>query len=294
MSRTYAALDLIWSGNVDEDFLSLLLAEIDDVGPTAVEESDHHARVFFSAETDRDRAASRLRAFAPDVSCQPVDVPDEDWAARSQASLGPVQIGRIVVAPPWAVDRNGGRSGNATSVPVLTVTIRPSMGFGTAHHASTRLCLRLLQELPIAGSHVIDLGTGSGVLAIAAARLGAARVLAIDHDPDALQSARENVELNGVAEIVSLMQMDVAAPPATSPKPPADVLIANLTGALLVRLAPALREMVTSEGHVVVSGILGDEADAVTHAFEDAGLCVEQRLDEDEWVAFEFRPRGEP
>ena len=98
MSRTFPALDVTWAVGADEDRLDRLIAEIDEDAPMAVEEHSHRARIFFASPASRTRAAVRLIALESDLVCEPVDVPDESWAERSQASLGPVRVGRIVVA----------------------------------------------------------------------------------------------------------------------------------------------------------------------------------------------------
>jgi ribosomal protein L11 methyltransferase len=152
------------------------------------------------------------------------------------------------------------------------------MGFGTGHHASTRLCLAALQTLALDGREVVDVGTGSGVLAIAALRLGASRALGIDNDPDAIQSARENIELNGCLDTVSVAIADLGG----TPLPAADVVTANLTGALLARSAARLLDAVRPGGTLVLSGILADERDRVVAAFEPAAVVWEQ--EEDGWV----------
>ena len=151
------------------------------------------------------------------------------------------------------------------------------MGFGTGHHATTRLCLELLQEIDLCGRRVIDVGTGSGVLAIAAARLGASSVLAFDNDPDALLNARENVARNGTTTI-DVREADVMALDA----PPAHVVLANLTAALLQRTAHTLRGRVAAGGIAIVSGFDPTELAGVCAAF---GGRVRRSVDEGEWVA---------
>jgi ribosomal protein L11 methyltransferase len=152
------------------------------------------------------------------------------------------------------------------------------MGFGTGHHATTRLCLAALQAIDLTGRHALDVGTGSGVLAIAAARLGAARALGIDCDRDAIQSARENLALNPAADRVTFDVVDLEA----APLPVADVVTANLTGALLVRSSRVLLASVRQGGTLIVSGLQAHERGEVRRAFADADLQWEG--DEDEWV----------
>ena len=152
------------------------------------------------------------------------------------------------------------------------------MGFGTGHHVTTRLCLAALQTIDLANQVVLDVGTGSGLLAIAADRLGAARAIGIDYDPDAIRSARENLDLNPEARHVTFDTVDLAA----RALPLADVVTANLTGALLVRSAAALLGAVRAGGTLILSGIQSHERDEVRQAFADAAVCWEH--DEDGWV----------
>jgi SAM-dependent methyltransferase len=150
----------------------------------------------------------------------------------------------------------------------LTIVILPSMGFGTGHHVTTRLCLAALQAVDITDRVVLDVGTGSGVLAIAADRLGARRVLGIDDDPDAIQSARENLGLNPDVRHVTFETLDLAA----RALPDADVVTANLTGALLVRAPPAIRGPPPG-GTLILSGIQSHERDEVRRAFADGEVA---------------------
>jgi len=160
------------------------------------------------------------------------------------------------------------------------------MGFGTGHHATTRLCLAALQAIDLANRVVLDVGTGSGVLALAAARLGALRAVGIDSDPDAIQSANENLQVNPSMTRVTFELVDLSA--ATLPvvlrlcSGPVDVLTANLTGALLVRSAAVLLGAVRAAGLVTLSGLLVHERDEVCRAFAPAAVVWER--DEDGWV----------
>ncbi len=181
----YPALDV---HGADPD---LVLALVDDFAPTAVEEVADGVSIFFSSATKRDEASAAVAVALPDARLSARDVDDEDWAKRSQQNLTPITVGRITVTPPWFADTSQAQAAHAG----LAVTILPSMGFGTGHHATTRLCLAALQSIEVDGRRVLDVGTGSGVLAIAAAALGAREALGIDFDPDAITNALENLEL---------------------------------------------------------------------------------------------------
>ena len=276
--RTWPALDI-----AQPDADDLIQAFLIDFNLAAVD----HSRFFFHTHADRDRAAAALRVVFPDIDARLVDVPDEDWAARSQAALQAIQVGSVIVAPPWDV---GGRLkpaptyvGAGFSQPIVIV-IQPSMGFGTGHHATTRLCLAALQQIDLGGRSVIDVGTGSGVLAIAARRLGASGVLAIDDDPDAIAAAEENVGLNGESRIA----LEVADLRASSIGQ-FDVVVANLTGALLISTSARLQSFAVPGGRLVLSGFLDHEEASVMAAF--ANCDPEAQTREDEWMCAIVRRR---
>ncbi len=261
--KTYPALTVRIA---DTDWLA---AAVDDYSPTAIEPLDDGARVFFATTADRD--AARF-ALAPCCEVAAIDVSDQDWARRSQENLQPVTVGRLTVF----ANTQSPLPDPHTSAIVLVIA--PSMGFGTGHHVTTRLCLEALQTIDVRGRTVLDVGTGSGILAIAADRLGAARALGIDSDADAIRSARENLALNPEVMQVTFEVADLTA----STLPDADVVTANLTGALLVRSAARLAAAARKDGVVILSGLLAHERDDVVAAFSDLAV-VWEREDED-WV----------
>jgi ribosomal protein L11 methyltransferase len=256
-----------------------LVALLADAGLVAIHEDDVVRpsvwTVHFRDGEARDTAARAIRATAEycDVRLEAIEIEDEDWARRTQADLGSVRIGRIVVAPPWDIP----------AAHEIAVVIEPSRGFGTGHHQSTRLCLALLQARNLAGRHVIDVGTGSGVLAITAARLGAPYVAAIDVDPDAVDNARENAARNGVSDVVEVHVRDLS----TAMLPPADVVTANLTGSLLERHAEDLARLVKRGGVLIAAGFTVDERDRVVNAFEGRFTTTES-AEEDGWLGVVF------
>jgi ribosomal protein L11 methyltransferase len=173
------------------------------------------------------------------------------------------------------------------------IRLDPGMAFGTGLHASTRLCLEALVERPPAGRSVLDLGTGSGILAIAAARLGAAQVLALDIDPVATRVAAENVAQNGVEG-----QVTVATGAIDAAAGPYDAIVANILAEPLVRLAPAIVGRLAPRGLVVLAGLLAAEADGVARAYTALGLREVARPREVEsptleWAALVLQRTGE-
>ncbi len=279
--KTWPALSIHFAPAAPESQAAvrdLLLASLDDLHTTAIQEFDGRWLVFFATATDRDRAAAARPKSAPGVlRVDAVDVADNDWAHRSQRDLAPICVGRIVVAPPWAVGTEAAE-GTPGGRPV-TIVIQPSMGFGTGHHATTRLCLDLLQRLDLDGRSLLDVGTGSGVLALAAHALGACTVVAVDDDPDAIESARENLVLNGVSGCIELRLGDFRDLSAQK----WDVVTANLTGGLLARGAAVLSAAVAPGGALVISGVTLEEEADVLAAFAPWMTPVE-RLSEDEWL----------
>ena len=291
MGKFWPALE-IHVPDCDPHLQELVLAELDDFQPTAIQEADDmpRLRAFFNGRDARDAAARALRgSFGSYLFVESLDVEDDDWAARSQAGLRAVTIGRIVVAPPWdkgvrpLFSSSSGDTHEKRGLTPLLVLIQPSMGFGTGHHATTRLVLKALPDLPLDNRTVIDIGCGSGVLAITAVKLGAQSAVAIDVDPDALENARENAELNDVADRIQFEQHDFRDLSLCG-----GVVLANLTGALIERSAADLASVVEPNGWLVVSGFMESEKESVVPAL--ARVLGEGTLDqEDEWMCGVFR-----
>ena len=230
-----------------------------------------HWNVCFNDADERAQAADAIRAALPGLSIESVDLPDEDWAARSQASLTMVHAGRFIIAPPWDMP--------ADDVDATVIVIEPSMGFGTGHHATTRMCLRLLSDLDISDLTVLDLGTGSGVLTMAAALSGARRVIGIDVDVDAIQSAETSARMNTLPDTLEFQVSDFrSSPPAA-----ADLVLANLTGGRLTSSGSLIGALVTPGGQMILSGFDHTEVDAVLAAFP--GFSEVRRLTEETWIA---------
>lgn len=267
----YPALEIEFLRPHDSTLPDRLYALLDDFEPAAIHEDDGDDvwRVFFRAGSSRDAARTAL-ATVTGIRVSPLDVPDEDWARRSQEGLKAIAAGGLLVAPPWDIPRD-------TGTPVII--IEPSTGFGTGHHATTRLCLLLLQRLDLRGARVLDVGTGSGVLALAAWKLGAADVVAVDNDAEALENARDNIARNGAAAAIDIIQDELGALRIQR----ADVVLGNLTGAVLVRYAEEMRSLLADGGYLILSGFAPQDAVLIQQAF--SGLATIHIENDGEWAA---------
>ncbi|HEX7239052.1 MAG TPA: 50S ribosomal protein L11 methyltransferase [Longimicrobiaceae bacterium] len=223
---------------------------------------------------------------APELSWEWRD--HEDWARKWKEGLRPRKVtDRLVVKPTWTGwDPSGGET---------VIDIDPQMAFGTGEHATTRGCLRLLDGALRPGDRVLDVGSGSAILAIAAARLGAGETIAVEYDPDANLNARENLELNGVEGRVRIVEA-LAVPALLAELGRFDLLLANILSSVIRPLLPAFRDALggSPEGRLIVSGILRAEHDDVVRDAEAAGFRVERTDEEEEWWSALLVPVARP
>lgn len=286
-ARTWPVLRLELARPLTDADRDRLLMDVDDTASIGLEEDPAGVSLYFLQPEERDAAHDSLARAGWDThaTLTVLDVPDDGWAAKSQADLPAIRVGRIVVSPPWDVVRVRAELRALPDVerPDL-IEIEPSTGFGTGHHQSTRLCLEALQRIDVTGLDVLDLGTGSGVLAIAAVRRGAHAAVAIDPDQDAIDAAADSVARNR-ATAVSLRTTGLDDPTL----PPAPLVFANLTGVLLRREAARIQALIVPGGRAILSGFTDDEAPWVQQAFD--GCDLEARFDEESWVAFLLRRR---
>ncbi len=222
-----------------------------------------------------ERALWHLRAFGlrPMSALRVRPVADADWAEAWKEHYVPQRIGRVVVIPSW--------SSEPLAPGEVAITLDPGMAFGTGLHPTTRGCLHLLQDLDPMPPTVLDVGIGSGILALAALRLGAESAIGLDTDPLAVEAAVANAERNGLADRLAVSVGTLpATPTATYP-----LVLANLVAAVLVELAPQLAAHVARHGVLLASGIIDTKADAVVAALAEAGLRVVTRQLDGEWVS---------
>ncbi len=249
-------------------------------------------KAYFAADESIDEKLASIRAGLDEIAARGVDtrpaefftarVQDEDWANSWKAYFHTDKVGeRIVIQPSW--EEYEPQAGE------VVLRLDPGAAFGTGTHPTTAMCLRAMEKLVKPGMTVFDVGTGSGVLAIAAAKLGAKEVRAVDYDATAVRVARENIEANGVADVVSTAESDLfSALPGR-----AGLVTANLIADLVIRLLPDLGAHLETGGALLASGIIESRAQEVHEAAETAGFFVAEDYEEKEWHAMVIRRRGE-
>ena len=234
-------------------------------------------RALYEHGTDMSAVRSVLRSV-PEVSELRVrEIAERDWLAAAREDIEPFEIGTLWVGPQWAV-APAGRT---------VVRLEPGLAFGSGRHPTTRLCLEWLAAAPPVGDDVVDYGCGSGILAVAAAALGARRVLAIDIDPQALEATTANARINGVSDRVSAVAADTAAIDVGAG---ASLLVANILAGPLIELAPVLGRMTGPGGGLALSGILETQAAEVADAYRDA-FDIHAQTSRDGWVRLDGRRR---
>ena len=235
-----------------------------------VEDADAFAKV-----SDVRDALGHLQAFGlgPIGELVARRVDDKDWLESWKAEFVPIRIGAFLVRPTWS---------EAVAGDSVELVLDPGMAFGTGLHPTTQQCLEALSTLPLEGKSALDVGTGSGILAIAAAKRGASPVVAVDTDSLAVGAARENAVRNGVA--IPVGEGSAADVPGRF-----DVVIANIVSPVLQRIAPDLAARLSGGGTLLVAGISAPAEPATREALESARLEVLDRTVRDDWVALALR-----
>jgi ribosomal protein L11 methyltransferase len=235
-----------------------------------VEDADAFAKV-----SDVRDALGHLQAFGlgPIGELVARRIDDEDWLESWKAEFVPIRIGAFLVRPTWS---------EAVAGDAVELVLDPGMAFGTGLHPTTQQCLEALSTLPLDGRSVLDVGTGSGILAIAAAKRGASPVVAVDTDTIAVDAARENAVRNGVA-------IPVGAGSASDVPGRFDVVIANIVSPVLQRIAPDLAARLAGGGTLLVAGISAPAEAATREALLRERLSLLDRTARDDWVALALR-----
>jgi ribosomal protein L11 methyltransferase len=256
------------------------LAALFEGGVDSVQEDGADLLTYVVSPDLADALTARVRDADPGAAIETAVVQDADWSHRWRQSLVARPVGRLTITPPWLAHQFDPRT---------SVVIEPGMAFGTGDHATTRGVVQLMDGVVHAGARVADLGTGSGVLAIAAAKLGASRVVGIEFDPDAIPNAEVNVRSNGVHDVVSIIEGDAGTLlPFIAPL---DLVTANIISSVLLNLLPTIRASLAADGTAILSGIMLSERSAFLEALVASAWRVDREVSEDEWWSVAISPR---
>ncbi len=208
----------------------------------------------------------------PATMSEPRLVEEEDWAHAWKRFYKPVEVGkRLLIKPVWEkVVDSGGR---------LVIEMDPGMAFGTGTHATTRICLEALEDTVKRDHLVFDIGTGSGILSVAAVRLGAQSVWAVDVDPAAVTIAKENARINQVEDRVFVLQGEIEELSGQ-----AEIIVANITADVIEKIVPEVKKRLKPGGHFIASGIISDRREKVEEALSRCGLAVTAYRRDGEWI----------
>jgi ribosomal protein L11 methyltransferase len=240
-------------------------------GAEGVQELDDDV-VTHIRDADQTRVGERLLRADSGVIVEYSPTPNVDWSTQWRSRITAHRVGRLVVTPPWLADDFSKAE---------RIVIEPAMAFGTGEHETTRGVLRLLQRALLEGDDVADLGAGSAVLGIAAAKLGARRVIAVEIDPDAIANAEENVARNGVSDRVTVIEGDAAL--LLPLLAPVRVVLANIISSVLKELLPTIAQSLTVDGVAILSGMLATERADMKAALDVMGWRIVDDDQEGAW-----------
>ncbi len=266
-------------------YLEVLSASLFAAGAEGIQEEDNQFTIFFAEQTwSQDLYLLLLKWFKeviPDFDESRLVIEaqqQENWLEKWKQGFKPFKVGkRIVVLPDWEDYQP------ASAEIVLKIT--PKMAFGTGHHETTQLCLQAMERYYQPDMRLLDAGTGSGILSIFAAKLGGRQILGIDNDPQAIENARENAELNDVSDKVQFEVGDVQQLLSGN----FDFIVANINRNVLVQISDGLVRALARNGLLVLSGILKSDQELVEKTYGQKGLLLLERNRLKEWLALIFK-----
>jgi ribosomal protein L11 methyltransferase len=256
-----------------------VIAALFESGSQGVQEDGASVVTHFQADARIHEIRAAVFAADPCADIVIANAPDVDYS-QWRASVSSHQVGDLVIAPPWLARGLD---------PAKTVIIDPVMAFGTGEHPTTRGAMRLMQGVIRRGDVVADLGAGSAVLSIAAIKLGAARVAAVEFDHDSIGNAEENVRVNSASERVEVIEGDaMILLPLLAP---VRVVLANIISSVIISMLPLMRTSLATGGQAILAGILTEEKEAMVTALAAGGWAIEREDTEDVWWSVQIAPR---
>ncbi|MGO9480618.1 MAG: 50S ribosomal protein L11 methyltransferase [Candidatus Kryptoniota bacterium] len=282
MSEKYIQLKI----SANKDVNDLVVGLLSDVGAEGFVEESSGLSCYFaerkwkpSLEKDTTKFLERLKAegkidsFSIDVTT----VQNQDWNVQWEESVVPVEVTKNVAIKPSWKDYNGTAK--------IVIEIDPKMSFGTGHHETTRMMVQLLEKFVKGGENILDIGTGTGVLAIAAVKLGAGSCTAIDNDNWSIENARENIENNDAADKINLMKGEIASAVQNE----FDIVVANLNRNTLLYMNLEIYKRCKKGGILLVAGVLTLDEEGIVQNYRQIGFDLVEAIHEGDWAALAFK-----
>ena len=276
--KTYLEISI----TANEEQRQLLIPTMVELGCQGFQETDFALLCYIDKNRfDEERYASLrsdlrslLQTISVNAALQMREVEERNWNEEWERTIQPIEIGdRLVIKPSWCEYNN--KNGR------IVLRIDPKMSFGTGYHETTRLTLRLIEKFLVPGWSMIDVGTGTGILAIAAVKFGARSAIGIDLDDWSIENARENIVANGVTEQVLLSKTTLDK----LDSPPVDLIASNLTLNANIELLPQFQKMLRQEGILLLSGMLSVDLPTIADKLKRTSFFLLDQFSENEWIA---------
>jgi ribosomal protein L11 methyltransferase len=276
--KTYIEISI----SADESQRELLIPTMVELGCEGFQEIDHALLCYVDKirwtnernELFKEQLKKILQTISVNASIQFREIIEENWNEQWERSIQPIEVGnKLVIKPSWCNYENKNNR--------IVIQIDPKMSFGTGYHETTRLTLRLLEKYLHIGFSMLDVGTGTGILAIAAIKLGATSAVGIDNDEWSIENARENVIINHVEDKVDISTKTLQEFPGSS----FDIITANLTLNTNIDLLNGFKRLLQKSGVLLLSGLLASDKDKMIHALQSNIFDVTEIISENEWIA---------
>ncbi|MBM4166271.1 MAG: 50S ribosomal protein L11 methyltransferase [Ignavibacteria bacterium] len=271
MNKTYLELSFSLSQTQQE----LLIAFLSQLGFEGFWEDNDILKGYVEKNIWNENSSAFLSEKFPDVKFSVAEIENQDWNKEWENSIEPIlATEKIIIRPSWKeIENTNGK---------IVITIDPKMSFGTGHHETTRLMLQLAEKYVQQNDFVLDLGTGTGILAIAAIKLGAKKCIAVDNDEWSIENTKENVTLNNVGQQISVQLGTLESVKENN----FDAILANIQSSIILPILPQMISSIKPNGKILLSGLLRDERENILSAFAKNSLNVIEEVSENEWIAF--------
>jgi len=269
---------------VSAPYQEMLIAELLDMDFYGFEQFDDRIEAYIDKKRFDDVNREQIEQIlslhpeAPDFEIEEIE--ERNWNSDWEKGIQPLEVGPFFIRPTWSNKEPGKDQ--------ILMEIDPKMSFGSGYHETTRLMLKKLANLDLTGKKVLDAGTGTGVLGIAALKLGAASVFAFDIDPWSIRNASENALINSVSDKFEIREGGAEVIPETE----FDLAAANINRNEIIRILPVLKKAVAENGHILLSGLLKTDKDMVLKKIKELKLKYINEVSENEWILIQLRKPG--